>query len=696
MEQTVKKRGWVKNAAIIFLAVMLVLTFFSNTILNRSLPEAATVLCLPGTIDSKVRVSGTVSAKENYSVILDQTRKVLSVAVKQGQEVATGDLLFTLEPGDSTELEQAKEELRQAQVAYQRMLINAAGSDYSRENRSIEQARQELVRAQEQVETLSDSQALQDELQAKVDAAQAKADSAAQSVTALETELSAAKADQEAFDSILKDKQKELKNAQYGYNHSSEGTAYTPPSTSGLSEQVAAAQVELLSAQNTLQAAEMAYGTDYTAFEATARLRIDADHGGVPPESYDTYLPYYLELLANEYKAYNTALPGTAEYAMYQQYVAYAAVVAARENLAAAQSALRSAQSALEDAYASGGSYEGPVNYDGKTHSYWEKEVMRLELVVEDAQEQADEAGALVQKREAALSEAKAALEGAKTDLTVAQDEQKEKLKNREGELESARTAVRTAENALADLVFSLEQQKKDDGKAAQLNALELQEQQAQIARLQDKVEELGGANEQGAEEIRSKVNGTVKSLTVSAGHKAAAGDSVMEIEVSDLGYTMTATVTGEQARLLHVGDTASVNNYYWGNPTTAEITQIRPDPKNPQDSKQVTFEITGNVSAGSTLSFAIGEKNASYDYVVPNSAVRSDTNGKFLLIITAKNSPLGNRYFATRVNVEVVASDDLNSAVKGPLEGHESVILTTGNNAPLKNGDQVRLPDVN
>ena len=40
-EQKVKNRGWVKNVAIIFLAVMLVLTFFSNTIMNASLPEAA-------------------------------------------------------------------------------------------------------------------------------------------------------------------------------------------------------------------------------------------------------------------------------------------------------------------------------------------------------------------------------------------------------------------------------------------------------------------------------------------------------------------------------------------------------------------------------------------------------------------------------------------------------------------------------
>ena len=42
MEETkVSKREWVKTAAIIFLAILLVLTFFSNTIMNATLPEVA-------------------------------------------------------------------------------------------------------------------------------------------------------------------------------------------------------------------------------------------------------------------------------------------------------------------------------------------------------------------------------------------------------------------------------------------------------------------------------------------------------------------------------------------------------------------------------------------------------------------------------------------------------------------------------
>ena len=65
-EQKVKNRGWVKNVAIIFLAVMLVLTFFSNTIMNASLPEAAVQYVQSGAITTQIRGNGTITAKETY------------------------------------------------------------------------------------------------------------------------------------------------------------------------------------------------------------------------------------------------------------------------------------------------------------------------------------------------------------------------------------------------------------------------------------------------------------------------------------------------------------------------------------------------------------------------------------------------------------------------------------------------------
>ena len=65
MHEEVRNRDWVKNAAIIFLVVLLVLTFFSNTIMNRSLPEVATQEVESGSIVARVRGTGTVQANSN-------------------------------------------------------------------------------------------------------------------------------------------------------------------------------------------------------------------------------------------------------------------------------------------------------------------------------------------------------------------------------------------------------------------------------------------------------------------------------------------------------------------------------------------------------------------------------------------------------------------------------------------------------
>ena len=81
-----KRREWVKNAAIIFLSIMLVLTFFSNTIMNYSLPEVATEYVQSGTITEKVRGTGTITASDPYNVSISESRVISSVAVKAGDE----------------------------------------------------------------------------------------------------------------------------------------------------------------------------------------------------------------------------------------------------------------------------------------------------------------------------------------------------------------------------------------------------------------------------------------------------------------------------------------------------------------------------------------------------------------------------------------------------------------------------------
>ena len=62
MENSVRKREWVKTAAIIFLAVLLVLTFFSKTIMNASLPEVAAKQSSSCAINARIRGRVTVES----------------------------------------------------------------------------------------------------------------------------------------------------------------------------------------------------------------------------------------------------------------------------------------------------------------------------------------------------------------------------------------------------------------------------------------------------------------------------------------------------------------------------------------------------------------------------------------------------------------------------------------------------------
>ncbi len=100
-----------------------------------------------------------------------------------------------------------------------------------------------------------------------------------------------------------------------------------------------------------------------------------------------------------------------------------------------------------------------------------------------------------------------------------------------------------------------------------------------------------------------------------------------------------------------------------------------------------------GDVVDGQSLEITIGERSNSYNLVVPNSAVREDSKGTFILIARAKNTPLGNRYTAERVDVTVLEKDAYNSALDAGTDfGYEYVITTS--TRPLEAGTLVRLAE--
>ena len=221
-------------------------------------------------------------------------------------------------------------------------------------------------------------------------------------------------------------------------------------------------------------------------------------------------------------------------------------------------------------------------------------------------------------------------------------------------------------------------------------NVLGLSELLATVEAAQAEVDKLNAKSYDAT--ITAPISGTVSTLNVTAGEKTTAAVPVAVMQPEGKGYTMSFTVTNEQAKKLSVGDKADLINAWRYDDVEATLTSIKVDKNNPSQQKVLTFDVTGSVVAGQSLTVSVGQKSANYDYIVPNSAIREDNNGQFILIVESKPSPLGTRYTASRVDVQVIAKDDTQSAITGGIMGYEFVITTS--TKPVQAGELVRLAD--
>lgn len=615
METKVKNREWVKDAAIIFLVVLLILTFFSNTIMNRTLPEVATAEVTNGAIVAKVRGSGTVTANGKHQVKAKEIRTIRSVMIKAGQEVNAGDVLFVLGEGDATALEQAKETLRDLQFAYQRMAVSTPTFNYTSYNRAITNAETAYQRALEKLEKA------RNERNTRINDPITKA-----ALERYEAADAYARQLEEEYASMTEAKKKQLQeeiaNLQEQLKPYEDAVKDKQDAVDAAMTAVSNAYAILAAAEEALQVAEDEYNL------------VLKDVDAVTEDVFNLYYNNWLTAKSNK---------DTAD-----------------QSVKDAEDVLIAAQQALDAAHSS--EYNEIMN---------QITAKQAELDAADDTAHYEEVKKALETRETLYYEY--------TNLAGSVEDDYQAAANA---AEDARNAV----NAAYDDLYVAQQMNEQ---SLQASYVDLQQQAEKIRLQQEKIKSLAGDEEN---VITANVSGTVNTVDCTAGDTVLKDALLCTIEVPDMGHTLTFSVTNDQAQRLRIGDTATVSNYYWGNSITATLTSIRTDPKNPQTNKLLTFDLTGDVTTGAELTISVGQKSANYDLIVPNSAIKSDTNGSYVLAVSVKSSPLGNRYTARRVSVEVLANDDNNSAVVADLANGDYVITTSS--APLSSGDMVRMAD--
>ena len=666
-EKQRKRRDWIKNAAIVFLVIMLLLTFFSNTIMNYSLPEVATTYVQSGSITAKVRGTGTVEATDPYNVIVEESRVISSVAVTQGDMVEKDQVIYYLEDAESEELKQARKDLEELELAYMKGLF---GSNVSAEVISKV--------ANGNTDSFAQLQAKVTNMQNRLDEAEARVKECTDILSALTLQSTISTNDasvstvpdeiaQSQAQQDLASAQAAETNAEAAFNNSKAAM------TAEINTQIAEKEKQIQDLETLIDGAESIAGSvsgttsesgatsqggidvyiqQRDAAKAARDQKLDeiyaaATQGGYGGEKTIAALKAWIGNKAE----YSTLLSDY-DAAAAQYKVAVALLEEASSKLTGYQSntrQLESLQTELESLKADLASVSAMTYQPGESVQDAQNRLNQAAQNIAEITQTNKLSAAAWQNR---IANAQAALDNAKAvyDLLVTE---------------------RDLMNADINAELDLSKASKD-----------IAEKEEEIARLEEK--SVGAS-------ITAPVAGMISSLTYVAGETIRPDETAAVIQVEGKGYTMTIAITNEQARNVQVGDIAELQNAWWYDDVQLIVSAVKNDPDKPGQGKLLVLDITGSsVQAGQSLNISVGQRSSQYEFVVPNSAVREDSNGKFILIVESKSSPLGNRYMASRVDITVLAEDDNNTAISGPLYGWEYVITTA--TQPVEAGKQVRL----
>lgn len=692
------RKELIKNIAIIFLAIMLVLTFFSNTILNWSLPQVSGRYTEYGEIKTGVRGSGTVVSNMTYTESIKGNRTVEMVYVNRGSEVEAGQLLMTLSETESDSIDALKAEIATLQEAYDRAILGKTEADYTSDEIAIRNAEEDLDAIKEERALFTDEYVAQ--VEADAEKAEQDVESASERVEELEEKLAEISENSDepeivAARDAVAEQTALYEAAQLEYELAQE-----------LLEEVSYTDTDSLKSQRTVLYSEvdaLEKELKYLEEDYADLLKIDSD-ATAKKTALDQAVTAYNKALA-DYEA-NPEGEGlldaltqaqTAKDTAQSEYDAVMLVYNENaEDIKEAKRAIEAkndAISGVESQISSITSRLSSANSSNRKYNE-RKDAVETKKVIVDAEKRALEEKekaleATVNKFNKAIAEE---LKTAKKDLEdltekKAETDAKKQELSKIGTLDAE---IKSAQRSLESMKLSLEKRKESDAKADQLENYDLNKQLKAIQDKKDQLAKLQGNSKEGYE-LRATHAGRVNEVNFKAGEIASDGSSAVVIEVQESGYSLSFSVSNTEALKVKVGDTATVSDTYWGQNVGAVLKSIVPDAGG--KTRTLNFELDGNVNVGQTLTLLVGERTTGYSSVIPKSALREDSKGKFVYITKTKSTPLGNRYVATRLDVTIAAEDDKNVAiVTDETYLYEYVIVSS--TKPFEEGEYVRLSD--
>ena len=624
----------------LFFALMLVFTLCSRALNAVAIARVQVDTVKSGVLTDRVTINGELAPLSDLDIELPQGLRVESVHVKKGQTVAMGDALLSLK---ADELDEKIADLR-LEIQVLDLKISAASQGISGSGADgILETQLALANAKEDYARLLERQSLNQSREGE-------------DLLSAEDRLKEAQA---AYDTAVKEAKEDLtEEAREKLTQARENLEETKQNAQDAIRQ---AEQAVTQARESQQNADTAY---YSALNSYNKAK--------------TALDTARQTLLN--------LEG-------QSPQDPAAIAQAKDEVAAAQSAFDQAESMLNSQ--SGGS-SSAHNYAKEelkiTKERWEAKIKKAEEKVAEAETKLQEA----QNRTDVSKEPQVV--SAKQNLDAAQDavknqnrgqqdgkaDREEQLKNAGRAVESAEMNLRKAEKQ------AVEESKSNQNQRAQgeVDALQYRSEKSKLERQLELLEQAGAHGGM----LRADSPGTVSSI-IEKGSRTQADTAVVTLNRSDQGFSFTGKVESKQAQKLASGDKGSLTYTHEGKSKAVEVSVSAISAADEEGNVEVSGHLPGgSYPVGGSGQWDITRRSETKESCLPISALRSGSEGDYVLVLREKRGILGTEHTVVKAAVTVTDRDSQIMSIESTLLYEDRVVISA--NKPIVEGDRVRLEE--
>ncbi|HEX3078635.1 MAG TPA: HlyD family efflux transporter periplasmic adaptor subunit [Lachnospiraceae bacterium] len=258
----------------------------------------------------------------------------------------------------------------------------------------------------------------------------------------------------------------------------------------------------------------------------------------------------------------------------------------------------------------------------------------------------------------------------------------KDNIETSERALEKAKMGVTTSNNELSSKYETAANTEAINQLAIEAARIDIDVKQDEITELKKIIESDGI--------IRTETKGIVEKIDVEEGKVTSADSPVVTLSLG--GYSFEGTMTREEAKKVTVNDKCYIR--LTGSKerieTTVEYIENIVDETKGELTKITAILPEGDYVVGTNGEFSAERSSELYNNCISLSSIREDNQGKFVLIISERESILGKETVAQRVEVSVVDKDSRNAVIESSLSTTDLVINES--NKDIKDGDRVRV----